>query len=400
MYDSGKWGWKHPGGNVIHTFAGEDATDAFEAFHPDLPYARKFLAASLIGTCTDAPAPSPLLNSYRKLRVKYVNEGYFNSRPYFYIWNFTHILALEALAVAVAWYFGAASWIGFLLAGVLVTTAQAQAGWLQHDLGHLSLFRNREGGSKWDHLFHRIVIGTMKGASSTWWNWRHYRHHAKPNVILKDMDIAAPYLFALGREPSRDWGKKKRGFMPYRVQHRYWFMVGPPLLLPIYFHLENIYYCFKKNEFIDLAWTMSYYVRFFALFVPFLGVAGAWKLYFLVRFLESHWFVWVTQMNHVPMNIEKDQQREWPLLQALSTCNVEGGHFNDWFTGHLNYQIEHHLFPTMPRHNYQYISKEIATMYEEHGVDFQTKGLWHAFSDIVGCLQDYGRIWYEAFYEL
>ena len=48
------------------------------------------------------------------------------------------------------------------------------------------------------------------------------------------------------------------------------------------------------------------------------------------------------------------------LQQVNATCNVEGGPFNDWFTGHLNYQIEHHLFPTMPRHNYSTVAPMVA----------------------------------------
>ena len=55
---------------------------------------------------------------------------------------------------------------------------QAQAGWLQHDLGHLSVFKSREL-----NLFcHRFVIIHLKAASSAWWNYRHYLHHAKPNI--------------------------------------------------------------------------------------------------------------------------------------------------------------------------------------------------------------------------
>ena len=57
--------------------------------------------------------------------------------------------------------------------------------------------------------------------------------------------------------------------------------------------------------------------------------------------LESHWFVWVSQSNHIPMQIEEDQERPWLQLQISATCDVEKSFFNDWFTGHLNFQIEH-----------------------------------------------------------
>lgn len=399
VYDVTSFAKRHPGGKIITYYAGEDASDVFEAMHPDREHSIKFLASCVCkGDVQGQPKPSPLLAEYRQLLTQFKAEGQFNPRPLFYILHFGHILALEALAVLCVAYFGAASWLGFLLAALCLTTSQAQAGWLQHDYGHMSVFRNLRRGSVIDHLVHRIVIGTMKGASSTWWNWRHYNHHAKPNVLHKDFDIAAPYIFILGKQPSEEWGKKKRGFMPYKLQHRYWYLIGPPLLLPTYFHMENVFFCFKRGEWLDLAWTGSYYLRFFCLFVPYLGVLDAWKLYFFFRMIESHWFVWVTQMSHLPMEIMKDEQREWPALQVLATCNAEMGYFNDWFCGGLNFQIEHHLFPTMPRHNYPVVHPRVRALFDKHGVDFEVKTLWQAFADVPRCMKEYGALWADAYY--
>jgi fatty acid desaturase len=37
--------------------------------------------------------------------------------------------------------------------------------------------------------------------------------------------------------------------------------------------------------------------------------------------------------------------------QVLTSRNVRGSRLVDWLLGGLNYQIEHHLFPNMPRPN-------------------------------------------------
>lgn len=34
------------------------------------------------------------------------------------------------------------------------------------------------------------------------------------------------------------------------------------------------------------------------------------------RFLESNWFVWVTQMNHIPMHIDHDRNVDWVSTQV------------------------------------------------------------------------------------
>lgn len=37
---------------------------------------------------------------------------------------------------------------------------------------------------------------------------------------------------------------------------------------------------------------------------------------FLHRFIESNWFVWVTQMNHIPMHIDYDKNVDWFSTQV------------------------------------------------------------------------------------
>ena len=138
--------------------------------------------------------------------------------------------------------------------------------------------------------------------------------------------------------------------------------------------------------------------RYALLFGPTLGLAGTLKLYFAMRVIESHWFVWVTQMNHIAMTIDWDEKLDWPTVQVLGTCNVEGGLFNDWFSGHLNYQVEHHLFPTMPRHNLAKVAPQVREMYRKHGLDYQVKTLGGAVKDVVTSLEEYGKIWHEAYY--
>ena len=70
--------------------------------------------------------------------------------------------------------------------------------------------------------------------------------------------------------------------------------------------------------------------------------------------------MWATQINHLPMPVDEDHQMSWPamqasggtqrekrfltflsLLQLAGTCNIESSWFNDWFLGHLDFQIEH-----------------------------------------------------------
>jgi len=68
--------------------------------------------------------------------------------------------------------------------------------------------------------------------------------------------------------------------------------------------------------------------------------------------------------------------------QLLTSCNVETSFFNDWFSGHLNFQIEHHLFPTMPRHNLHKIAPYVKSMCDKHKITYELKTLGRAMADI------------------
>jgi len=61
----------------------------------------------------------------------------------------------------------------------------------------------------------------LQGASSHWWNFRHFQHHSKPNVIKKDPDVNVPYVFLIGEHMAKRWGALKKGFMPYHWQAVY-----------------------------------------------------------------------------------------------------------------------------------------------------------------------------------
>ena len=61
----------------------------------------------------------------------------------------------------------------------------------------------------------------LQGASKHWWNFRHFLHHAKPNIIKKDPDVRVANLFLLGDVLPRIFGMKKKGFMPHQFQHIY-----------------------------------------------------------------------------------------------------------------------------------------------------------------------------------
>jgi len=224
-------------------------------------------------------------------------------------------------------------------------------------------------------------LAFFKGASSNWWKTRHNRHHAKTNIEKNDPDVHTEPLFYWTRESAKREGNKDR----VKYQHLYWWFFGPPVVTTLLFVYQNYQYMKKYAKTTDAFWTLLFFTRFFTVYSYFLGFWGAFALYFSMRFIESHWFSWVTSMSHLPREIkyEDDLKYNWFVLQLRATQNISSGSFHDWFTGHLNYQIEHHLFPMMPRHNYHIIAPQVKQLCEKHNIEYLSKSMTRCCQDIL-----------------
>ena len=135
---------------------------------------------------------------FRNLRNAADKMNLFEVNPLFFVAQFLHIMLLEAIGFFILYNYP--NWFTYLLGAILFTIVQAQSAWLQHDFGHLSVFKT----SKVNHLVQTFLINFTMGFSSIWWNYRHYQHHAKPNIVRKDPDIRFGALFMLGKTIPRE----------------------------------------------------------------------------------------------------------------------------------------------------------------------------------------------------
>ncbi|NXG48657.1 FADS1 desaturase, partial [Psilopogon haemacephalus] len=359
--------------------------DAFAAFHVDKVLVSKYLKPLQIGELApDQPSVEPtknelLVKDFRELRATVEKMGLLKPNHLFFFLHLAHILLLDAAAWLILFYHGI-SLVPFVASLLVLTIAQTQASWLQHDFGHLSVFEE----TKWNHLLHKFVMCHLVGASAKWWNLLHSQHHAKPNCFEKDPGVDMhPFLFTLGKKLSVELGIRKKKYMPYNHQHKYFFITLPPFLVPTYLQFHTFYIVCTKRYWGELAWMLTFYIRFFLTYGLLMEIKSLLAYYLLLRTLGSIWFVWVSEMNHMPMDVYYDKNLDWVSTQLMATCNVEQSFFNDWFTGHLNFQIEHHLFPTMPRHNFWKVAPLVKSLCAKHGIEYQCKPLLTAFADIV-----------------
>lgn len=114
--------------------------------------------------------------------------------------------------------------------------------------------------------------------------------------------------------------------------------------------------------------------------------------YFAVAQLSSGFFLsFVFIMSHNGMEVYNDG-RNFIMMQMAATRNIDRSIFNDWFTGGLNQQIEHHLFPTLPRHNLHKAQKLMRELCSKHGVYYEECSLGLGFARVVARLREVAKL--------
>jgi fatty acid desaturase len=98
----------------------------------------------------------------------------------------------------------------------------------------------------------------------------------------------------------------------------------------------------------------------------------------------------VFSLNHNGMPIysmKEAEHMDFYRKQILTGRDVDHNILTNWFTGGLNYQIEHHLFPSMPRHNFGLIEPRVRALCEKHKIAYHKTGFLEGTYEVLGRLQ-------------
>jgi fatty acid desaturase len=100
----------------------------------------------------------------------------------------------------------------------------------------------------------------------------------------------------------------------------------------------------------------------------------------LADVINNYWISMTIQATHFtePLQSEDALQHKghWYLSQLESSVNFKGSRRMSVLWGHLNYQIEHHLFPDIPSHRYPDMAKEVKAVCAKYGIDYKCNPTW------------------------
>lgn len=280
-------------------------------------------------------------SDFAELSRRISDAGLLRRRPLYYGVRFG-IVGLALAGSVAAFLVLGDSW-GQLFVAAALAVVFGQLALAAHDLAHRQVFRRRRPSEAGGLLVADVLLGMSYG----WWMNKHTRHHANPNHEEKDPDVA-PDLLVWSRRQAR----RAKGLPRFIGKHQ------AALFFPM-LTLEGLNLSFSsfkalrspsvKRPVLEGALLVGHFLVYFGgLFLvlspgkalAFLAVhQGLFGLYLGSVFAPNH--------KGMPM-IEEGTRLDFLRRQVLTSRNVDGGPLVDAFMGGLNYQIEHHLFPSMP----------------------------------------------------
>jgi delta11-fatty-acid desaturase len=262
-----------------------------------------------------------------------------------------------------------------------------------HDATHFALSNN------WKVNRLSTNLGFGFSAPYTWYHQHIIGHHSFPNIIGKDPDLYhAPKI--IRHSPD----------VRYRVAHLYqsvtfvitW-LLGVPMSIIWHGMMQafrkpayNRVVSFGKSKYLNPRSLIYRFIFYFVVFhiLPFLFHGATFKsvVFALVPiYLFSLFFMISTQINHLTPHTTDQFDENFFIHQILTSHDVSTGNYLLFlFTGGLNMQIEHHLFPSMNHCHLKKLIPGVKELCKKHGIRYsESLSLWDALCQHVDHLRMY-----------
>jgi fatty acid desaturase len=320
---------------------------------------------------------------FAELSRRVRDRGLFGRRGGYYAVKIPIVMAGLVAVVAVVLAVGDSWWS--LVAAVGLAFVMAQIGFLGHDAGHRQIWARRRAND----TIGLMLTNLLSGFSFGWWLTKHSRHHAHTNSEDRDPDIAAGAL-VFTPDQVVACGRFGRWFAGVQA-----LMLVPLLFLEaLNLHVASVRALVHRRDRAALVES--------GLLVLHAGVFFV-SPFFVLSPLRAVAFIFVSQAlfgfylgasflpNHVGMpTVTRDDHLGFLRRQVRTSRNLSGSALVGFLFGGLDSQIEHHLFPTMPRANLRRARAVVREFCAEEEIPYAELSLRHAYRDVVLHLRDVG----------
>eukprot|EP00301_Raphidiophrys_heterophryoidea_P027752 c9810_g1_i1.p1 GENE.c9810_g1_i1~~c9810_g1_i1.p1 ORF type:complete len:465 (+),score=91.21 c9810_g1_i1:64-1395(+) len=400
--------FKHPGGSIIKYLTGEgDATEAFVEFHMRSEKAERMLKSL---PCRDAPAEvlkkranngkPQLAKDFALLRKKFVEEGIFDPSLREIAYRLGELAAMHVIGAYLLMQPTFSTFVRFL--GILtLAIAQGRCGWLMHEAGHYSL----TGYMPIDRAIQIFVYGAGCGMSGMWWRNQHNKHHATPQKLKHDVDLDTLPLVAFNKAiVASPKLRQNKLLCAWLGLQGYLFMPLSCLLVALTWqlliHPRHIvrtmtssraprgYSAMAAGEAASIIFR---YLVIFGYVLSGMSFSNALGVYLLYDLLASIYIFTNFSLSHTHLPVSgANEYLHWVEYSAHHTINLSPNWLCNWWMGYLNFQIEHHLFPSMPQFRQPLISPRVRAMFEKNGIKYDSRPYFSALAQTLSNLNEVG----------
>ena len=285
----------------------------------------------------------PMTHAYKQVSQVVRETGLLRRAGWFYIFVAAG-LAVALGGLITGFILLGDSWFQLLIAaglGLVLT----QVAFLAHEPPHRQILTSGPANFR----LARILAAGVVGISYSWWDSKHTKHHGNPNQVGKDPDIEVDTISFLETDAAQS-----RGIVRLITRKQGWLFFPLLTLEGLNLHYLGVKHLVTskkaKGRWIELGLIA---LRFAIVLIPvflmlplgmafaFMGVQLAvFGVYMGASFAPNH--------KGMPI-IDPNARLDFFSKQVRTSRNIRGGWWATWLMGGLNYQVEHHLFPNMPR---------------------------------------------------
>jgi len=327
-------------------------------------------------TATISVSPTQAAREYAELKRIIKEHGLLEKQPLYYTLKIAILLGLFVLSIVLLilvrplWF--------QLLNAVYLAVVTTQIGLLGHDAGHRQIFRKT-----WKNDLVGLLTGNLLlGMSNGWWMEKHNRHHSNPNQLELDSDIDVPIL-AMTEEHIY----KKNKIQQFVVAYQAIFFFPVLSMIGLSLQASSMQFLARTKEkyhSIEIALMVLHYAAYLSLLFYVLGFWQALLFMLIHQLLSGLYLGSIFAPNHKGMPIlDKDSDLGFLYRQVVTARNVQAHPVTDFWYGGLNYQIEHHLFPSMPRNHLKEAQRLIKAFCQEHTIPYHETSMLRSYLEIL-----------------
>lgn len=330
-------------------------------------------------------------NSFTEL-AQAVREAGLNRRTPAFYWVLFGALTLVLAAGITGIVLLGESWYQLLIAAALGIVF-TQYAFLGHEASHRQVFASGKANDR----FGRVLATFFVGISYAWWMTKHTRHHGNPNQLGRDPDLTPGFVAFTAEDVAA-----ARGIQAWSTKRQGWLFFPLLPLVGIDLHQSSIRRLFERGRLegraVELALLGARFAAYFGLVFWLLPLGMAFAFVGVQLAVFGFYMGASFAPNHVGMPVVPHGAKlDFLDKQVLTSRNVSGGWWVTALMGGLNFQIEHHLFPGMPRPNLRRARAMVIEHCRTYDVPYVENNLPQALAIVVRYLNEVGWAGRHAF---